>query len=83
VACFNRTVSKVDQFLGNEAKGTKIIGAHSIEELIHLLKKPRRVMLLVQAGKPVDDFINMIIPFLDKGDIIIDGGNSLYKDSMV
>lgn len=82
VACFNRTVSKVDAFLQNEAKGTKIVGAHSIEELARLLKKPRRVMLLVQAGQAVDDFINLIIPHLEKGDIIIDGGNSLYKDSM-
>lgn len=82
VACFNRTVSKVDHFLENEAKGTKIIGAHSIEELIQLLKKPRRIMLLVQAGKAVDDFIQTLIPFLDQGDIIIDGGNSMYKDSI-
>ncbi|CAF3890172.1 unnamed protein product, partial [Rotaria sp. Silwood1] len=82
VACFNRTVSKVDHFLQNEAKGTNIIGAHSVEELVQLLKKPRRVMLLVQAGKAVDDFIQTLIPLLEQGDIIIDGGNSLYKDSM-
>lgn len=82
VACFNRTVSKVDHFLENEAKGTKIIGAHSVEELVRLLKKPRRVMLLVQAGKAVDDFIATLIPHLEQGDIIIDGGNSLYKDSI-
>ncbi|CAF1342704.1 unnamed protein product [Rotaria sp. Silwood1] len=82
VACFNRTVSKVDHFLQNEAKGTNIIGAHSVDELVQLLKKPRRVMLLVQAGKAVDDFIQTLIPLLEQGDIIIDGGNSLYKDSM-
>lgn len=61
VACFNRTVSKVDDFLNNEAKGTNIIGAHSLEELVQLLKKPRRVMLLVQAGKAVDDFIEKLV----------------------
>ncbi len=61
VACFNRTVSKVDDFIKNEAKGTKIIGAHSIEELVQLLKKPRRVMLLVQAGKAVDEFIGKLV----------------------
>jgi 6-phosphogluconate dehydrogenase len=61
VACFNRTVSKVDHFINNEAKGTKIIGAHSVEELIKLLKKPRRVMLLVQAGQAVDDFIKTLV----------------------
>ncbi|CAF1637392.1 unnamed protein product, partial [Adineta ricciae] len=82
VACFNRTVSKVDNFLNNEAKGTNILGAHSIEELVQMLKKPRRVMLLVQAGKAVDDFIQTLIPLLEQGDIIIDGGNSLYKDSV-
>ncbi|CAF0796365.1 unnamed protein product [Didymodactylos carnosus] len=82
VACFNRTVSKVDRFLENEAKGTHILGAHSIEELVEMLKKPRRVMLLVQAGKAVDEFIETLIPLLEKGDIIIDGGNSLYRDSM-
>jgi 6-phosphogluconate dehydrogenase len=82
VACFNRTVSKVDDFIKNEAKGTKIIGAHSIEELVQLLKKPRRVMLLVQAGKAVDEFIEKLTALLEPGDIIIDGGNSLYKDSM-
>lgn len=82
VACFNRTVSKVDDFLKNEAKGTNIIGAHSLEELVRLLKRPRRVMLLVQAGTAVDDFIQKLIPHLEKGDIIIDGGNSLYKDSV-
>ncbi|CAF3797776.1 unnamed protein product [Rotaria sp. Silwood1] len=82
VACGNRTVSKVDHFLQNEGKGTNIIGAHSVEELAQLLKKPRRVMLLVQVGTAVDDFIQTLIPLLEQGDIIIDGGNSLYKDSM-
>ncbi|XP_055354473.1 6-phosphogluconate dehydrogenase, decarboxylating-like [Paramacrobiotus metropolitanus] len=81
VVAFNRTVSKVDEFLQNEAKGTKVIGAHSIEELAAKLKKPRRIMLMVKAGSAVDDFINLLLPHLEKGDIIIDGGNSEYLDS--
>ena len=82
VAVFNRTVSKVDDFINGNAKGTKIIGTHSIEELVGVLKKPRRVMLMIKAGKPVDDFIEKLIPHLDPGDIIIDGGNSNYRDTM-
>jgi 6-phosphogluconate dehydrogenase len=81
VACFNRTVAKVDHFMDNEAKGKSIVGAHSIEELCSLLKRPRKVMLLVQAGPAVDDFIEKLLPHLEKGDIIIDGGNSHFPDS--
>jgi 6-phosphogluconate dehydrogenase len=81
VVAYNRTVSKVDEFLGKEAKGTNVIGAHSIEEMIKLLKRPRRIMLMVKAGKPVDEFIDMLIPHLEPGDIIIDGGNSLFEDT--
>jgi 6-phosphogluconate dehydrogenase len=81
VCAYNRSTDKVDRFLENEAKGTKIVGAHSLEEMVAKLKKPRRVMLLVKAGQPVDDFIDKIVPLLDKGDIIIDGGNSEYQDS--
>jgi len=81
VAVYNRTVSKVDDFLAGEAKGRKIAGAHSLEELVGLLAKPRKVMLMVKAGQPVDDFINMLIPLLEPGDIIIDGGNSFFKDT--
>jgi 6-phosphogluconate dehydrogenase len=81
VAVFNRTVAKVDEFLAREAKGTKVIGSHSIEEFIKLLKRPRRVMFMVKAGKPVDDLIAEILPFLEPGDIIIDGGNSLFQDT--
>ena len=62
VAVYNRTVSKVDEFLAHEAKGTNVIGAHSIEELAGLLKRPRRVMLMVKAGSAVDDFIELLIP---------------------
>ena len=81
VAVFNRTVSKVDDFLNQEAKGTQIEGAHSIEELCGLLKSPRRVMIMVKAGEVVDQNIAQILPYLEKGDIIIDGGNSLFTDS--
>ena len=81
VAVFNRTVAKVDEFLGREAKGTKVIGAHSLAELAGLLKRPRRVMFMVKAGKAVDELIEEILPFLEKGDIIIDGGNSLFDDT--
>ena len=81
VAVYNRTVSKVDEFLATGAKGTQVIGAHSIEELCKLLKRPRRVMLMVKAGEAVDEFIDLLLPYLEKGDIIIDGGNSLFTDS--
>ena len=82
VVVFNRTTSKVDDFLANEAKGTKIIGAHSIEEMVAKLKSPRRVMMLVKAGKPVDELIDQLVPHLEQGDIIIDGGNSLFEDTI-
>src|ERR1700752_3225388 len=80
VVAYNRTVAKVDEFLAKEAKGTKVIGAHSIPEMVAKLKKPRRVMMLVKAGAAVDDLIRQILPHLEAGDIIIDGGNSLYQD---
>lgn len=82
VAVFNRTVSKVDDFLNEAAKDTQVIGTHSLEELTAVLEKPRRVMLMVQAGQPVDDFIESLLPHLEPGDIIIDGGNSNYKDTI-
>jgi len=81
VVAYNRTVEKVDHFLAHEAKGTKVIGAHSLKEMVSYLKKPRRVMLLVKAGKAVDDFVEMLLPLLEAGDIIIDGGNSEYQDT--
>jgi 6-phosphogluconate dehydrogenase len=81
VAVFNRTTSKVDEFINHEAKGTQVVGAHSAEELCKLLKRPRRVMLMVKAGEVVDQTIDHILPYLEKGDIIIDGGNSLYTDT--
>src|SRR5712671_2597839 len=82
VVAFNRTVSKVDEFLGKEAKGTNVIGAHSLQEMVGLLKTPRRVMLMVKAGPAVDEFIEHLLPLLEPGDIIIDGGNSLYQDTI-
>ena len=81
VAVFNRTTSKVDDFLAHEAAGTKVVGTHSIPELIQALKKPRRVMLMVKAGETVDQMIEQLVPHLEKGDIVIDGGNSHYPDT--
>jgi len=82
VAVYNRTTEKVTNFIEGRAKGKNIIGTYSIQELVDNLKKPRRIMLMVKAGKPVDDFIDMIIPYLEPGDIIIDGGNSHFPDTI-
>ena len=82
VAVFNRTISKVDRFINNEAKGTEVVGTHSIEELASVLKRPRRIMLMVKAGPAVDAFIEKLLPYLEPGDIIIDGGNSNFHDSI-
>jgi 6-phosphogluconate dehydrogenase len=82
VAVFNRTTSKVDNFIQGRAKDKNIKGCYSIEELVQSLKRPRKVMLLVKAGAPVDEFIEMIMPYLEEGDIIIDGGNSHFPDSI-
>jgi 6-phosphogluconate dehydrogenase len=82
VAVFNRTIQKVDDFINGPARGRNIQGAHSLEELIGMLKRPRRVMLMVKAGQPVDDFIEKLLPLLEPGDIIIDGGNSNYEDTI-
>ena len=81
VVAFNRTVSKVDEFLNGAAKGTNIIGAHSLQELVDKLEKPRKIMLMVRAGSAVDEFIAQIVPYLEQGDIIIDGGNANYPDT--
>ena len=81
VAVFNRTTSKVDEFIEGPAKGTSIIGTHSMEELVQTLSVPRKVMLMVKAGEVVDRFIDMLVPLLEPGDVIIDGGNSHYPDS--
>ncbi|HOK94538.1 MAG TPA: decarboxylating NADP(+)-dependent phosphogluconate dehydrogenase [Anaerohalosphaeraceae bacterium] len=82
VACYNRTVSKVDDFINGRAKGKNIIGCRSIEEMTAALKRPRKVMIMVKAGKPVDDFIEQLLPHLGDGDIIIDGGNSHFPDTI-
>ena len=82
VAVYNRTVSKVDDFVNGRAKGKNIIGCHSIEELAANLERPRKVMLLVKAGQPVDDFIEKLLPVLEPGDVIIDSGNSHFPDTI-
>ncbi|NLG37236.1 MAG: decarboxylating NADP(+)-dependent phosphogluconate dehydrogenase [Clostridiales bacterium] len=82
VAVFNRTASKVTDFIEGRAKGKNIIGTYSLSELADSLERPRKVMLMVKAGKPVDDFIEALIPLLTPGDIIIDGGNSHFPDTM-
>jgi 6-phosphogluconate dehydrogenase len=81
VAVYNRTTSKVDEFVAGRGKGKKFVGAHSPQEFVASIKKPRKVMMLVKAGKPVDDTIAMVAPFLEKGDILIDGGNTHFPDT--
>lgn len=81
VVAYNRTTSKVDEFLNGNAKGTNIIGAYSIEDMLSKLKSPRKIMLMVKAGDVVDQFIDALVPHLAEGDIIIDGGNSNFTDS--
>jgi 6-phosphogluconate dehydrogenase len=81
VAVFNRTIERVDNFVNGRAKGKNIVGTYSIAELAGVLKRPRKVMLMVKAGKPVDDFIELLLPYLEEGDIIIDGGNSYFEDT--
>lgn len=82
VAVFNRTTSKVDDFIAGRAAGKSIVGSHSLEELCSKLKSPRRVMIMVKAGDAVDKVIEGLLPHLDQGDILIDGGNSEFPDSI-
>ena len=82
VAVYNRTVEKVDKFMQGRGAGKNFVGCKSIEEFVGALQRPRKVMLLVKAGQPVDDFIEVLLPYLEKGDIIIDGGNSHFPDTM-
>ena len=81
VAVYNRTTRKVKDFVEGRAKGKNIIGTYSVEELVGALEKPRKIMLMVKAGQPVDSFIEQVLPYLEKGDILIDGGNSHYPDT--
>ncbi len=82
VAVYNRTTSKVDDFVNGRGADKNIIGTHSLEELCANLERPRRVMIMVKAGAPVDRVIESLLPHLDEGDIIIDGGNSHFPDSI-
>lgn len=82
VSVFNRTTSKVERFVEGRAKGKNIIGTTRLEELVDSLKKPRKIMMMIKAGKPVDDMIDTLIPYLDPGDILIDGGNSHFPDTI-
>ena len=82
VVAFNRTISKIDDFLNREAKGSNVMGARNLQEMVAMLKRPRRVMLMVKAGDAVDGMIEQLIPLLEAGDIIIDGGNSLFTDTI-
>src|SRR5436305_7719404 len=81
VAVFNRTTAKVDQFLGGRGQGKKLVGCHTVQELVAALRRPRKIMIMVKAGPPVDEVINELVPLLEPGDILIDGGNSHYSDS--
>ena len=82
VAVHNRTVSRVDEFVNGPARGTRVVGVRSLEEMAALLKPPRKIMLMVKAGKAVDEFIERLVPHLDRGDLIIDGGNSHFLDTI-
>jgi len=81
VTVYNRTTQKVDDFLAGRAKGKNIAGAHTVEELVKSLKRPRKVMIMVKAGNAVDEMINTLLPHLEQGDIIIDGGNTHFPDT--
>lgn len=82
VSVFNRTTEKVECFVNGRAKGKNIVGCYSLQQLVDSLEKPRKVMMMIKAGKPVDDMIEQLLPLLDDGDIIIDGGNSHFPDTM-
>jgi 6-phosphogluconate dehydrogenase len=81
VAVFNRTIEKVDDFIGGRAKGKNFVGCHSLKELVDALKSPRKILMMVKAGKPVDDLIDSLAPLMSKGDILMDGGNSYFPDT--
>ena len=81
VAVFNRTTEKVDALIEGRAKGKNFIGCHSIEELVKKVKKPRKIMMMVKAGQPVDELIEQLLPHLTKGDVLIDGGNEHFTNT--
>ena len=81
IAVFNRTTSKVDELLAGRAKGKKFVGCHSVEELVAAVKTPRKIMMMVKAGQPVDDLIEQLLPHLSPGDVLIDGGNEHYTNT--
>src|ERR1700722_18345093 len=81
VAVFNRTQARVDDFVAGRAKGKRLLGCHTVQELVSSLKRPRKVMIMVKAGSAVDNVIDEVAPLLEPGDILIDGGNSEFQDS--
>ena len=82
IAVYNRTTERTREFMAGPAKGKKVIGAETLEEFVAALKRPRKILLMVKAGQPVDDFIELLLPHLEKGDLLIDGGNSYFKDTI-
>ncbi|HSW46640.1 MAG TPA: NADP-dependent phosphogluconate dehydrogenase [Phycisphaerae bacterium] len=82
MAVYNRTTQKTDDFMNGRAKGRKFVGPHTLKEFVDSLEKPRKIILMVKAGLPVDDFIGQLLPFVEKGDLIIDGGNSHFPDTI-
>ena len=81
VAVFNRTTEVTEKFMAERAQGKNIQATTTVEDLLGALKKPRKVMMMIKAGKPVDQVIGELLPFLEKGDVVIDGGNSLFTDT--
>jgi 6-phosphogluconate dehydrogenase len=81
VAVFNRTTAKVDSFVNGRGRGKKLVGCHTVQDLVAALKRPRKIMIMVKAGKAVDDVIDELVPLLEPGDILIDGGNTHYPDT--
>src|SRR5690349_8108095 len=82
ISVFNRTTSKVDDFVNGRAKGKPVTGTHALPEFVQSLKKPRKIIMLVKAGKAVDELIDQLVPLCEAGDILIDGGNSLFTDTI-
>ena len=82
VAVWNRSQGTMEQFVAERAAGKPVIGAKTLEELVQSLKRPRKIMLMIKAGAPVDGVIEQLVPLLDEGDLIIDGGNSYFEDSI-